>query len=324
MRCLLIGNYGVGNLGDEALREYFLHAYPEMEWTVLTQKPSALNERYHLPTGIRSILRTPWMRTLKALRASDAVVFGGGSLFTDVESAYACFVWFIHALAARLYGKPVFLAFQGMGPYKTWMGERLARWAAAHSVFISVRDEASAKRVASWNVSTKIVQTFDPVFSLMQSKKREISTQNVFIIIPRHNSGDLLKNASLEALSRTSNISEVHILSMQPDHMSEQRAIERLHTSLPLAAKIIPVRTVDELMNSVCGARYMVSQRFHGALAGLAADIPLTVVAQGEGDKLWELKKFTGDSAQSTSSLSEAIMIGEIALRVELMHWNKQ
>ena len=34
MRLLLVGNYGVGNLGDEALREYFLKRFPEVQGEV--------------------------------------------------------------------------------------------------------------------------------------------------------------------------------------------------------------------------------------------------------------------------------------------------
>ncbi|MBI5155969.1 hypothetical protein HZA45_01700, partial [Candidatus Peregrinibacteria bacterium] len=95
MRCVLIGNYGTGNFGDEALRSYFLKSFPEIEWQVVSARPTA-DELPRLPAGPRSLFTTKWFRTIKALRHCDAVVFGGGTLFTDSESVFACFLWWLH------------------------------------------------------------------------------------------------------------------------------------------------------------------------------------------------------------------------------------
>ena len=114
MRLLMVGNYGDGNVGDEALREYFLRRYTSHRWTVLSAHPSTPQELPRLPSGIRSFLSFKWLRTLNQLPDFDAVVFGGGSLFTDIESPLACILWWLHVRAARFFGKPVLLAFQGV------------------------------------------------------------------------------------------------------------------------------------------------------------------------------------------------------------------
>lgn len=317
MRCVLVGNYGIANLGDEALKEYFLETFPDIRWTVISAQPDHPAEVHRLPGGLRSLLFTPWWKTIRAIRQADAVVFGGGSLFTDVESVYACFLWALHVAVARLYGTPVFLAFQGMGPYKTGAGEWLARWSVSHARFLSVRDAASAQRVAKWNVSTKVIQTFDPVFSYMVNKKMLRNTNNLFVAIPRHNSGISFRREAQEIITRTSPIDEVHIVLMQPDDPAEQIFAESLHADLPIPATIVPVRTLDELLDEVSGARHVLSQRFHGALAALAAGSPVTVLPQGEGDKLWELKKFEGEHPD-IESLLQSVSLGEDALRTAL------
>ena len=102
MRCLLISNYGTGNHGDVALKEYFLTRFPEVEWIVLSANAQSPRDVPRLPFGLRSLFTTPWWRTLAALRSSDAVIFGGGSLFTDVESVRACLLWWWHACVARM------------------------------------------------------------------------------------------------------------------------------------------------------------------------------------------------------------------------------
>jgi len=155
MRYLLIGNYGVGNIGDEALREYFFHSYSDVDWTVVSAHPRR-GEVPRFPLGVRSLLR-PWWRTFHALHGSDGVVFGGGTLFTDVESVYACVLWWWHAFIARLFGKQVHLAFQGIGPFRTSLGERLARSVVASAATVSVRDLHSFERVKHWRMNKKII-----------------------------------------------------------------------------------------------------------------------------------------------------------------------
>lgn len=74
MHCVLIGNYGVGNFGDEALKEYFLSAFPDITWSVVSARPSG-EELPRLPGGFRSLF-SHWWKTLGAIRNTDAVVFG--------------------------------------------------------------------------------------------------------------------------------------------------------------------------------------------------------------------------------------------------------
>lgn len=313
MHCVLVGNYGVANLGDEALKDYFLHAFPTIEWSVLSAHSSNSREYARLPGGIRSFIGTSWWRTVKRIRNSDAMVFGGGSLFTDVESVYACFLWAMHAWVAFMLGKPVHLAFQGMGPYKSTAGEWLARSVARRAASISVRDEASMKRLTTWGLGTKVVQSFDPVFSLMRSQKNNVVSKNVFIIIPRHNSGETLHQEALKLITETPHIQDVHIVLMQPDDAAEQEGADALHHLLPVRAAIVPVRTLDELMQEVAGAQLVLSQRFHGALAALAVDVPLHIVSQGAGDKHSQLIPYARGE-RSTDNLSESIEKGEECL----------
>lgn len=313
MNCLLIGNYGVNNLGDEALRDYFLETFPAIEWIVLSAHPDK-EELPRLPSGIRSFFCFNWLRTLKAYRQADAVVFGGGSLWTDVESVYACYLWSLHVFIARIFHKPVLLAFQGIGPFRTRLGESLARWSVRKAGFLSVRDEASMKRVSSWGLSIKVIQTFDPVFSSMEKQKMNHHVKNVCTIIPRTNSSDALMNAAISVLRIHPYIHHVQILLMQPDNAGEQAIAVRLQRELGLPATIIPVRTLRDLMKGVGGSTMVVSQRFHGALAALASGITQTIVQQEVGDKLSQLIPYASGE-RPVSEISASVEYGSDALR---------
>lgn len=288
MRVLLIGNFGVGNLGDEALKDYFLSRYPQVNWRVLSSSPKGPTEFYRLPMGIRSFVSFRWLRTLKEYKDCDAVVYGGGSLFTDAESLFACFLWWAHSIPARILRKPIHLAFQGIGPFKTplaeWFSYSVCR--SAHS--LSVRDSLSYARLRSRGLSKKCVQTCDPIYSLFKAKKSDLSTKNLLIIIPRNNSSQKLANtARISFLSK--HWDEVRVISMKPDDSSEIDFCQRLIDTDLKSATLVKVRSIDDLLQNVQESVLVVSERYHGALAALALGKKVEIVAQSDGDKLSSL-----------------------------------
>ncbi len=281
MRAVLIGNYGVANLGDEALREYFLRSFPQVEWLVLSADPQD-GEYPRLPFGLRSIFR-PWWRTLHAYAKVDAVVFGGGSLFTDVESIQACFLWWWHALWAVIMHKKIYLAFQGVGPFRTHLGERLTAWVLRRAAFISVRDEASLGRVRFLASNRKVIQTFDPVFSLFGEQNQTIDTKNVIALVPRLNSGKTFEEIAQKAIESTSHKS-VEVWLFEPHNPMEQGIGQRL--ALRFGATVVPCLSVEAVQERLRTVTHMVTQRYHAGLFAFGAGCPVTIVPQKDGDKL--------------------------------------
>ncbi len=290
MRFVLVGNFGVGNAGDEILREYFLERLPEVEWIV------GGGEYPRFPSGLRSFLSLRWMRTVSALRKSDGMVFGGGSLFTDVESPRACWVWFCHAIAAWLFRKPILLTFQGIGPFRTRRGRWLAEWVVRRSAFLSVRDGASKERVGRWKKNTDVIQTFDPSILLMDKQKTDLRTKNVINFIPRFSTGKKQREL-VESLRRSGK--EVRVYSLQPGDGWEAEH----------------VRSLRELSSQLEG-ECVITQRYHGAIAAIAAGIPFIAIRQREGDKLDALAQAAG--ACSRNDLTKQAEYGERALKEAL------
>ncbi len=306
MRCILIGNYGVGNIGDEALMAYFLRAFPDIDWIIVTASPKGEREVPRLPLGFRSFFR-PWGKTLQAIARADAVVFGGGSLFTDSESVFACVLWWWHASVARLFRKPVFLAFQGVGPFRTSFAEWLARSAFRSAAFVSVRDSASFRRVQLWNMHATPVQTFDPVFMLFARKKPVPSPKKILTIIPRGRSNDAFFT-EVSLVSRRP-FDQLRIVLMQPS--AQERAMaERIKAAAPIESVVVPVLSPEQLLDEISMSSQVITQRYHGALAALAVGIPVTIVPQVSGDKLWELREMQHDPQK----FAELLRRGEDAM----------
>lgn len=314
MKCVLIGNYGVGNIGDEALCEYFFHTFPHVAWTVIrhdydTYSTAASVPR--LPFGIRSFFH-PWWKTLAAFYQTDAVVFGGGSLFTDVESVKACVLWWWHGFVARLFRKPLLLAFQGVGPFQTSLGSFFARRTFESASFVSVRDEESLQRLSSWNLQVSPILTFDPAFARFAEQAKNPEGKKL-VVIPRTNSDEVFFHAVHRKLS--GRFTDVRILLMQPSD-AERKVGERLRTLCGGSSSIIEVLTVSQLLTEVSDATEVVSQRYHGALAALAMDIPVEIVPQREGDKLSALQSAMLLSADYKHQCFHRVSTGEDSLRI--------
>lgn len=285
--CVLVGNFGAGNAGDELLREYFVTRFPDVEWTVVSALPKN-GEVPRLPVGVRSFFLTPWWRTVRVIAASDGIVFGGGSLFTDVESIKACVLWGLHALTARLFRKKIILAFQGVGPLRSKLGNGIARWVIRRSHFISVRDPQSGWRVKDFGRDDAVV-TADPVPLLFPERGIE-KLGNVIALIPRQNFGQSFIDAVTWTLQNVAGGS-LRIISMQPD-------VEEMKTCAMLGEKfgvtdIRQVTNVRDIVEALSDAKHLVTERYHGALAGFVLGIPLSIVSQKKGDKLDEFRKLS-------------------------------
>ncbi|OGJ54990.1 hypothetical protein A3D11_02505 [Candidatus Peribacteria bacterium RIFCSPHIGHO2_02_FULL_49_16] len=268
---ILIGNYGVGNLGDEALKEYFLRTFPEVQWQVLSAHPSD-NEYHRLPCGVRSFFSTSWWKTLGVLWRCDGVVFGGGSLFTDSESVRACVLWWIHACIVRFFHKPIHLAFQGIGPFHTMLGTWCARWILRRVMTVSVRDILSEERVLSFQLNTEIVLSFDPIYKEILLKETERS-QNVFTIIPRKNSPKAFWNMANE-YRESQTWDDVRVVYVQEEHCPFRDVT------------VFCVDSLDDLSRRIEESSFVFAQRYHGALVALALGVPFSVLPQSTGDKL--------------------------------------
>ena len=310
MRCVLVGNYGAGNIGDEALRQYFLSAFSEIDWTVVSVLPKDANEVPCLPAGCRSLFR-PWWRTIGAFWSADAIVFGGGSLFTDSESVFACLLWGWHAFVALLFRKPIILAFQGVGPFRHAFAAWVARSVFERAIFISVRDELSLQRMASWKCNNRPILTFDPAFAPFSTYTKAQGTKKILGIIPRANADEEFFTVLEKTLREPWD--EVRLLLMQPDH--ELLVMERITRIVP--STILHVeegRSVDQFLCSLSGVSLLITQRYHGALAGMALGIATTICSQRMGDKLDSLRCVQSSSGKY-DDLLHSIQKGENALR---------
>ena len=176
-KILLSGYYGFANAGDEAMLTAIItglrREVPSVEITVLSGNPAMTAEKYK----VKSIHRFDVFGFLKALKNTDLLLSGGGSLLQDVTSSRSLFYYLSIILMGKLMGKKVMLFAQGIGPIKSSLARSLTKWVCNTSNLMTVRDDGSFEELKTMGVyREKIIVTADAVFSLPKADKEQGKT----------------------------------------------------------------------------------------------------------------------------------------------------
>lgn len=168
MRLLLSAFIGSHNLGDEAIAEIVinkLEATPDVELTVLSVNPEKTRKlSQNKITQIRSAGLGEFVRLL---RHNDALVLGGGGIIQDESSIINMIYYYLQMLVAkRLFRKPIFWIFVGVGPIKTSLSHLMLRDMGRMATHALVRDKESATLLMSHGFgSDQVTTSYDIVFN---------------------------------------------------------------------------------------------------------------------------------------------------------------
>lgn len=166
-RLVIAGYYGFGNAGDEAILEATVEtlreAIPGAEFTVLTNDPLTTRAA----CGVDVVSRFSPAAVFGAIRASDMLLFGGGSLLQDVTSLRSLVYYLSLLFAAQSLGKPTMIYANGFGPVYSSLGTALTRTVVNRVSAITLRDSESARQMAKIGVGRPEIRvTADPTFTL--------------------------------------------------------------------------------------------------------------------------------------------------------------
>ncbi|HEC21023.1 MAG TPA: hypothetical protein ENI70_00735 [Candidatus Peregrinibacteria bacterium] len=173
-KVLIIGNYGVGNLGDEAILSGALRLCKNLHYSprVLSHNPALIRKEYQveashlLPFGFRSFFKGNFLKTIKAFRETDLVILGGGGLFVG-KHPLAIPLWAWHAFWAVIFKKNLYLCGQSFGELKSFWQKKVVRWVAQKAKKITVRDKTSASLLADLGINEEKISIFpDFAFNL--------------------------------------------------------------------------------------------------------------------------------------------------------------
>lgn len=170
-KLVISGYYGFRNSGDEAVLKSILTSLEEesrrsgitIEPIVLSIDPESTASMY----GVRSVHRMKFKEVREAIKESDGLISGGGSLLQDATGLKSIPYYLGVIKLAQWMKKPTFIYAQGIGPVNRKIFNPMIRSVFKSCKYISVRDEQSAEYLRQlglqWN---KINVVPDPVMGL--------------------------------------------------------------------------------------------------------------------------------------------------------------
>jgi polysaccharide pyruvyl transferase CsaB len=168
---VISGYYGYGNSGDEAVLQSILLALEEqgrqaglaIDPVVLSARPAETTRMY----GVRSANRLKLSEVIGAIRKSDGLISGGGSLLQDATGKFSIPYYLGIAAIAQWLRKPVFIYSQGIGPVHRKIFYPMIRHVFHRAAYISVRDEESAALLQNMGIRENRIDVVpDPVMGL--------------------------------------------------------------------------------------------------------------------------------------------------------------
>lgn len=164
---LIAGYHGFGNCGDEAILKAMTtnirDIAKDVEITALSHNPDFTKTEY----GIKSVQRFNVFQVLSAIRHSDIILSGGGTLLQNGTSTRSLIYYLSIIKIAKLFKKRVMLYANGIGPVTGSFNQRLVRSVINTVDVITLREKLSEADLRSIGVSNpNVTVTADAAFKL--------------------------------------------------------------------------------------------------------------------------------------------------------------
>ncbi|WP_085522160.1 polysaccharide pyruvyl transferase CsaB [Tuberibacillus sp. Marseille-P3662] len=166
MNIVISGYYGFDNTGDEAILfaiiSNLIQLDTNIEVTVLSNNPKETSKTY----GVTAVNRWRINDVVKALKKSDGLISGGGSLLQDATSWKSVPYYIAVMFIAVILRTPFVFYAQGVGPLKTKWSQWLSKLVISKASLVTVRDKQSKRLLQKIGIKKDIHVVPDPVIGL--------------------------------------------------------------------------------------------------------------------------------------------------------------
>jgi polysaccharide pyruvyl transferase CsaB len=277
IQAVLCGYYGKGNGGDEALLVSMLEMLPShVKPLVLSADPRATAKSY----GVRSYDRMNSGSVVRALKESQVLILGGGSLIQDATSMRNSIYYGGLMGLARQFGLQTLAIAQGIGPVDKPLTRWIAKRAFGNCTALSVRDPASAALLESWGISC--IMAPDPVWSLAATPVPEIariSSPKIAVTLRSH---PKLTNERLDTLTtalvdlQAATGSHILLVPFQPT--TDLDIARQIQSELTDNSQVVTLTDPKQLKGLFQGIDLAIGMRYHSL-----------IMAAAEGCKCWAI-----------------------------------
>lgn len=320
MKVVVCGNFGVSNLGDEAIREgielLLARVYPGAETGVM-------GKGRLFPFGVRSLIQSLFSpkqitQPLKFLRSCDLFVLGGG-LFTDEEGPLVSTLWILHGLAASFFRKRVWCLGVSVGklqPYNRYLLKKLL----GRSEHVFVRDSASQKLLQRWGIPNVL----GPDMAFYKYKEFEPNThlkvleKYIVVSIRPFKNHDAILIKKIAQLCNKIVADFAFDIVLLPFQSEGQNDGAILNTILEQCDKTAQQRitifehgnSMEKIMTLLTYAELCLAMRLHVGIISLASGVPVIPI-----DYMSKVRNYWETFGQSSFSMSSQAFVDEIHKR---------
>ena len=320
---LVVGGYGYGNVGDEAILAGLLASLGPRPVTVLSRDPAETTRLHGVP-AIRHAA------AVVALRRHRAVIIGGGGLFGRdmgrVGRALPLFGLFAAAL-----GRPVAIEGVDIDTQLAPSARLLVPAMLRRAVHVTVRDRRSLAILEAWNVRGS--QAPDLSYSMPEApasvglellRAAGVDLDRPVVGLALTGVRPELANAALDAVSgamdEMPNTQFCFIpMSRHPTVATHDdlRLAHRLRDAQPRLAIVKAAAHPAALLSAFGQLSAVVSMRYHGMLFAERAGVPLVPLVYAEKNVRWldehGLEAVPAAADPLTAALRQALARGERA-----------
>lgn len=282
---VIIGNYGVGNLGDDDMLNRVIALAQSKGYSPVIccgNSSRLMSKGYEacpfLPSGLRSLLKTVWSKryresvrqTKVRFCRAEVIIFGGGGLFVDVHWA-AILLWWIHLRYAVRLKKKVILLSQTFCVTRSLSRLLWVPWLKKTSI-ITVRDSESQRLLESLKITSIFLP--DITFTPKPTSISGLRTRSVILSLCQWG----MEETQLQALRSTvqSLISQGYTVSgtvFQSEHDDDRLIYHRLSLPIPLLVER------REITMAIQTAELLIGMRYHAILLATRSSTPFVALS---------------------------------------------
>jgi polysaccharide pyruvyl transferase WcaK-like protein len=337
----LYGYYGQGNLGDDLLMTsavqmiravrldapVFLHCHDPARMPLLNDPllvPVPANARLANTAVFRPLRLKAYFSDLRtAFLRSDALVFGGGTVFQDTTSPVSLLIISATVILAKRMGLKVIAIGSGVGDIRTSAGQVAMKAVLNRADVFCVRDDASLVICRDLAPKATLRQTADLVYSLKVPQAAASVRSGIALSIqpsvtsrndePGRRSRNTLRGVIEAAVHRGETCTLLAFETKLPGHGGRDDrdawndvAGDLMAAHPALIGMLALAGSIDDVIAIMTEARVHYGMRYHGHVlaalagtpfAGLAHDVKVQAVCQSFGMPCLDVSDATPEHA---------------------------
>jgi polysaccharide pyruvyl transferase WcaK-like protein len=285
-RIVLAGAFGQRNPGDDALLESFARALAGHELVATSAAPVS-----GVP-GVELVGTGDPTAVMRRVRAADAVVFAGGTIFKELRPATGRppVDLLARALAmgfgTRALGKPLALVGVGAAPLRRGRSRMLARRLVHQASLLVLRDEESADVLVDAGAPAPFRIGADAAWPLLDRPlDPPATTRDDVVVALSHDAGDRDLADELAAML-VPVLAGGLAVALQPWQLGRVGQRDDIDLARAVNARLggtarieVPPADLLEARERSAQARLVVAQRFHALVAAASAGVPAIAYA---------------------------------------------